>query len=124
METVNILANFWGWFLIIPCLIYLFKKKTLEEIFQLSENKVFLLVSGYLAFLIGLVSLILYNSWESNWKVVITIFGWISLIKGVIAIGFPEIIQKTVEKFKRNPLLTKVSLVIGIILGAFLLWVS
>ncbi|MFN3301829.1 MAG: hypothetical protein ACK413_02265 [Patescibacteria group bacterium] len=124
METVKVLANFWGWFLVITCLIYLLKKKRLEEIFQLLENKVFLLVSGYLAFLIGLVSLILYNSWECNWRVIITIFGWISLIKGVMAIGFPEITQKLVEKFKNKPLLIQTWLVIGILLGVWLLWTS
>lgn len=124
METVIILAKFWGWFLIISCLIYLIKRKSLEEVIQLVENRTFTLISGYVTLLLGLISLILHNLWVGDWRVIITIFGWISLIKGVVAIGFPEVTQKWAEKFKNKPLLTQILLVIGIFLGAWLLWLS
>lgn len=124
METVNILANFWGWFLIIPCLIYLLKRKVLEEVLQLAENKTFLVISGYLALILGLISLSLYNRWSGDWKVIVTIFGWLSLVKGIGAIVFPEMTQKLAEKFKNKPLFIQIWLVIGILLGVWLLWVS
>lgn len=124
MEKVHILANFWGWFLIISCLIYLVKRKALEEVFQLAENKIFLLVSGYLALVLGLISLTLYNLLTGDWRIVIVILGWISLIKGIMAIAFPEITQKVVEKFKNNLLLTRIWLVIVILLGIWLVLVS
>jgi hypothetical protein len=55
---------------------------------------------------------------------VITIFGWIALIKGIVGIGFPELTQKWTEKISSKVKLMRFWLVIGIILGFWLLLVS
>jgi len=124
METTIFLAKFWGSFLLICCLIFLLRKKLLEELFKLLEDKSFTLLSGYLAFLIGLVSVILHNVWVGDWRVIVTIFGWISLFKGIARLSFPQIPVKTSEKLKKNPILIQLLLVFCAILGAFLIWKS
>lgn len=125
MEISIFLAQFWGWLLVILCLIFLLRKKVLsEELFRLVEDKGFALFSGYLALIVGLVTVILHNVWVADWRVVITIFGWISLIKGIMRIGFPEIPQKLVPTFKNKPILTQILLVLAVLLGAWLIWVS
>jgi len=124
METTILLAKFWGWFLAISCLIFLLRKNLLEELFRLLEDKGFVILSGYLASLIGLVSIILHNFWVSNWRVIITIFGWVSLIKGITRLAFPEAPSKTAEKLRKNPALIQLLLIFGIILGVFLIWKS
>ncbi len=124
METTILLAKFWGWFLTISCLIFFLKKSLIEELFRLLENKGFVILSGYLAFLIGLVSIILHNLWVLDWRVIVTIFGWVSLIKGIGRLAFPEAPSKTAEKLRKNPVLIQLLLIFGIILGAFLIWKS
>jgi len=125
MEITIFFAQFWGWLLVIVCLILLLRKRVLlEEMFGMIENKVFLLFSGYLALIIGLITVILHNVWVADWRVVITIFGWISLIKGVMRIAFPEITQKLAPAFKNKPVLTQGLLIIAILLGAWLLLMS
>ena len=109
----------------IVCLIFLLRRKVLlEELFRLVEDKGFALFSGYLALILGLVTVILHNVWVADWRIVITIFGWISLIKGIVRIGFPEIPQKLVPTFKNKPILTQILLVIAVLLGAWLIWAS
>lgn len=125
MEISIFLAKFWGWLLVIVCLIFLLRKKVLlEEMFRLVEDKGFALLSGYLALIVGLVTVILHNLWVADWRVVITIFGWVSLTKGIVRIGFPETPQKLVPAFKNKPVLTQILLVITVLLGAWLIWMS
>jgi len=124
METSIILAKFWGWFMIISCLIYLLRKKSWQGIIELAKNKNLIILFGYLSLILGLFSLIFHNLWVGDWRVVITIFGWIALIKGIVGIGFPELTQKWAEKIGGKLVLMKILLIIGILLGAWLIWVS
>lgn len=45
--------------------------------------------SGALAFIIGSLMVSFHNIWVADWRVVITIIGWFSILKGVIRILFP-----------------------------------
>lgn len=125
MEISIFLAKFWGWLLVILCLVFLLRKKVwLEEVFKLVGDKGFLLLSGYLALILGLIVVILHNIWVADWRVVITIFGWLSLIKGLMRIGFPEVLEKLVPVFKDKPIMIRVLLVIMGLLGIWLIWMS
>lgn len=125
METTIFLARFWGWLLVILLLILLMRRKALlTELFLLAEDRSFTLLSGYIALIIGLVTVILHNVWVADWRIVITIVGWSSLIKGVVGIGFPEATQKLVPVFKKKPLFIQVLLGIAILSGVWLIWMS
>jgi len=56
------------------------KKAILSEMMGLIEGKGFSLVSGYIALVAGLVTILLHNAWVSDWTLSITIIGWLSLI--------------------------------------------
>jgi hypothetical protein len=125
METSILLAQFWGWLLVIACTIYLFKREPLwEELHRLAEDRGFTLLSGWIALILGLVTVLLHNAWIADWRVVITIFGWLSLVKGIVRLGFPSIFQKVVRVYKSGIWLTRGSLAICILLGAWLIWAS
>lgn len=125
MEISLFLAKFWGWLLVTLILIFLLRRKAFsEELFRLIEGRGFTLLFGYIALILGLITVILHNVWVADWRVVVTIFGWISLTKGIVRIGFPEITRKFVSVFKDKPLLTQILLVITIFLGVWLIWMS
>jgi len=111
--------------LVILGAIFLVREKTiLEELFKLDTDKGFTLLSGYLALTLGVATVILHNVWVADWRVVITIFGWLSVLKGVVRIGFPAFAQKSTQAFKDKTTLIRVLLVICILLGAWLLRMS
>jgi hypothetical protein len=124
MDISILLAQFWGALLVILSLELLLRKSALDNLFKRVNDKTFMIISGYLALIIGLVTVILHNIWVADWRVVITVFGWLSLVKGVVRIGFPEITPKAVRAFKNSLALMKVMLIITAILGAWLLWVG
>ena len=121
MEISILLAKFWGILLVIFGLLFLVRKKALDDLFELTKDRTFVIISGYLALILGLVTVILHNIWVADWRVVITIFGWISLIKGIVRLGFPEGLPKWVRVLKNKPVLIKVLLVIITLLGAWLI---
>ncbi len=125
LEISIILARFWGILMVVVCLLFLVRKKSLDYIFRASKDKAFMLISGYLAFILGLITVILHNIWVADWRVVITVFGWFSLVKGVARIGFPEFVQKAIQGFKNKPaILINALLIFVILLGAWLIWMS
>lgn len=125
LETSIFLAQFWGSLMVITCAVFLIRKQVLmKEIMESSRDATFLLMSGYLAIMMGLITILMHNVWTLDWKGVVTLFGWIALIKGIAGIGYPEHVLKLTRIFKRNVVLTQTSLVIALLLGAWLIWVS
>lgn len=122
MEITVFLAQFWGWMLIILSGIFLVRGKPLiEEMLQSIGDRGFTLSSGYIAFVIGLVTVILNNIWTADWVGVVTLFGWISLLKGVIRIGFPETAQKMVLSFRGKTNMMQGLLIITLAVGVGLI---
>ena len=87
----------------------------------MTDDKAFVISTGYISFLMGLVTVILHNVWVWSWPVVITILAWSTLVKGIMKIGFPDTIHKQAQRFRKNQWLSSVFL---IILGAWLLWMG
>jgi len=120
MEISIFLARFWGSFFVIFGLLFIITRQ-LGKTIEMTDDKTFVISTGYITLLMGLVTVILHNVWVANWTVVITILGWSTLIKGISKIGFPEVIHKQAQRFKKKQWLSSLFM---ILLGAFLLWMS
>ena len=64
-----------------------FYKKGIEK---LLDSASFTILAGMIAVIIGIVIIEFHNIWEKNWTIVITIVGWIALIKGILLLTFPK----------------------------------
>ena len=113
-------ARLWGSFFIIFGLLFIITRQ-LGKTIEMTDDKAFVISTGYITLLMGLVTVILHNVWAWNWTLVITILGWSTLIKGISKIGFPEQIHKQAQRFKKKQWLSAIFM---ILLGAFLLWTS
>ena len=70
-----------------------------REIPKMVENTSFLLLGGFIAIIFGVFMIQYHNIWEANWTLLITIIGWIALIKGVSLLAFPTFTGGTFIKF-------------------------
>jgi len=120
MEISIFFARLWGSFFMIFGALFIITKQ-LGKTIEMTDDKAFVISTGYITFLMGLVTVILHNVWELNWKIIITLLGWSTLIKGIMKIGFPEKIHKEAQRFKKKQI---VSAVILILLGLWLFWMS
>jgi uncharacterized protein YjeT (DUF2065 family) len=57
---------------------------------KMIENEAVLFVTGLLVFVIGYFLVAYHNIWSGGWTIVITIFGWLALVKGLMMIVIPE----------------------------------
>ena len=125
METTIFFAQFLGWYFLIFGLISLLRKEAfIEKQFKLAQDKEFLLLSGYLALIMGLVIVILHNVWVADWRVIITVVGWVSLGKGIMLIAFPRVAQKLISVLKSKFLFIQIATIAMGLIGAFLVWMS
>ena len=60
-----------------------------KEILSLLDNSAFMLFGGLYAIVLGLLAIEFHNHWVKDWTVLITIIGWIALLKGVFLLAFP-----------------------------------
>jgi len=120
MEISIFFAQLWGSFFVIFGLLFIIAGQ-LGKTIEMTDDKAFVISTGYITLLMGLVTVILHNVWVADWRVAITILGWSTLIKGIMKIGFPEHIHKQAQRFKKKQMFSAVFL---IFLGAWLFWMS
>ena len=57
---------------------------------ELLESRALLYLAGILALLIGLAIVNTHNRWVLGWPVMITIYGWLALLAGVMRLCFRD----------------------------------
>jgi hypothetical protein len=60
-----------------------------EMIEELSKFPMLIVLAGYAAFVPGLAIVYFHNRWTRGWPVLITVFGWLSVIIGFARMVFP-----------------------------------
>jgi small-conductance mechanosensitive channel len=77
---------------------------------------------GVLTLVAGIAIINVHNVWESDWRVIITILGWLAILRGVTNLMFPGKVQelgnRMVESHAACLLSTLALIVLGVILTA------
>lgn len=76
---------------------------------------------GLAALTIGLVIVSAHNVWVQSWEVIITIFGWLAVVEGILLLLLPEEMSRIVAKWLKGKGLIVFGgifyLILGIVLG-------
>lgn len=120
MDVSVFFARFWGSMFMLLGLMTV-GAGFLGRVIKMTEDKAVTVSTGYITFLVGLVTVILHNVWVADWRVVITVLGWSTLIKGMLKIGFPQHIRTQAQRFKAQQTLWGAVL---FLLGAWLFWMG
>ena len=62
-------------------------RKITEDFFS---NAGLTYVSGFITAVIGLLIVNYHNRWTKNWTILVTILGWLALLKGICLIAVPQ----------------------------------
>ncbi|UXN58216.1 hypothetical protein [Phyllobacterium zundukense] len=77
-------------------------------------------LSGLLSLIAGLAIVNLHNRWQTDWRVIITVLGWLMTIGGIIRIVLPQIAIAVGSTIYSGRASTIVAALITGTLGAFL----
>ena len=114
------LAKVLGIYLILVCLAVLMKRRSLgSAIIDLDKNPLFIYFSGALILILGLVMVNLHNIWMADYRVVITILGWLTVLKGVARLFFADKIVSIGQSVFNSRFFTPL-IVIFLIVGIWL----
>jgi len=67
------------------------------------KSHVLIYISGALTLLAGLAVINTHNEWTADWRVVITLLGWLFAISGVLRIVFPRAVESLGDSLVTNP---------------------
>ena len=122
METINFIAEMWGFGFAIASLAMIFNQNLIKKFFDFAEEDLPVFFHGILSFLVGLAT-VLNIAWAGNWKVIIAIFGWLAILKGIMLLFAPEASKKITSKFENKSWLSYALLVV-LILGLALIYLG
>src|ERR1700683_4858639 len=77
-------------------------------------------ISGLLALTAGLAVLNAYRAWTADWRVIVTILGWLFVIAGVIRIGLPRLTMSLATAIYSEPAVLLAVGAVVLVLGGFL----
>ncbi len=120
MEITIFLARFWGSLFIILGALSV-GAKFLGRVINYTEDRTITVSTGYITFLLGLATVVAHNVWVWDWKVAVTVLGWISLFKGIEKIGFPDRVNQKAQMFKGGQVLWGAVI---FLIGALFFWIS
>ena len=90
MEDISIfLAKFWGWYLIIFFLILGLNPKRIQQIFEDLKDHKFVIITSFIAIIVGLLNILFHNIWEDSWVIIITLIGYAALFIGLSLFVYP-----------------------------------
>lgn len=66
-------------------------RKIVDDMF---DNTALTYFMGFTAVVVGFLLVHYHNIWVKDWTVLITIIGWLALIKGIVIILFPNFVHR------------------------------
>lgn len=121
MEMSILMARFLGpFFVVVGIGVLLNLKRYQKLIMDFFENTAVLYLGGVMAFAIGIVIVLFHNVWTLNWGIIITILGWVSLVKGIVLIVCPAVMVKMANVCHKNAAVLAIDAVVFLVIGAFL----
>lgn len=93
--------------------------KLLEDMFK---NTTAMYIGGLMALIVGFTLVTFHNEWVKSWEVLVTIIGWLALIKGVMLLAFPSAFLDMTKKWfgaKNLGTYAPIVIVLGLVFGYF-----
>lgn len=121
MDTTIVLARISGIIFLLIGLSFMNKSYMEAIIDEMGNSKALFWFAGLVLAVLGSVMLGVYSTWSYHWPVLITILGWIALLKGMVIMLFPASWYAFYRKFKPSGIIM-ISGVAALISGIILLY--
>ncbi|MFH0820339.1 MAG: hypothetical protein V1908_01050 [Candidatus Peregrinibacteria bacterium] len=89
---------------------------------RFTEEAMALYIGGFMALAAGFALVTYHNIWDGTWVALVSLIGWLAMIKGVIILVFPKLMISIMNSWfttNRLPALGGFVLLLGLVLGYF-----
>ena len=100
MDISIYLARVFGIYLVVACVAMLMNRKHLPKIIEgFSDNLGLVVFSGLMHLFFGLLVVVAHNIWAWDFRSVVTLMGWVGMIKGGLRVLAPTKISRLGKEF-------------------------
>ena len=122
------LARFWGLLFLVSlaCIAIprLFNNNQVDILQRFAEDQTVIFLSGFISLILGCGTIALHNIWGSGNEIVVSLIGWLSLLKGAPRLIAPEFVMKKTMKLRVSTGNLALRLISGLALGIYLLYIG
>ncbi|MCB1113093.1 MAG: hypothetical protein KDK72_10625 [Chlamydiia bacterium] len=124
MELSLFLAKVFGLYLVIVGFAYLSRGEALRQmVVEFYDSTALIFMGAAINLILGLLVVISHNVWVMGWPVIITILGYLMLLKGILNMFIPSWAAWKAQKFCEGKGLVYTGIGV-IILGGYLVYVG
>ncbi len=121
MQTSLFIAKLIGPLIVVAGLTSLLNPQVMRDMArEFLASRALMFIAGVMAMLAGLAVVNTHNLWVADWPVIITVFGWLSIVGGILRMGFPALTQSMGEKMMGSETALRVIGGVQVLLGGFL----
>ena len=121
MENSVVLARILGPFFIIVAVSVYFNAATYQNIVaEFSESSALVYFGGIVALVFGLIIVQFHNAWAVQWYLLITVLGWLSILKGAALLIFPSTMKRLSPRYRNHRFVVMVHGTVCLAIGVFL----
>jgi hypothetical protein len=125
METSLYLAKLIGPLMLVIAAAMLINQDNMRDMAaDFLEHRGLIFLAGILTLLAGLAIVLSHNVWVAGWPVIITIFGWLSVIGGVFRVVFPDSVRSIGESMLEKKGIFTAGGIVQAVIGAWLCYVG
>ena len=84
------------------------------------HSNALIFISGVLSLPAGLAILNVHRAWTADWRVIVTILGWLAVIGGVLRLVLPQVTAMIGSTVYSGSAAVPIFAVIALVLGGFL----
>lgn len=81
------------------------------------QNPLLLFVTGFFTLVLGWLMVMSHNFWRGDWTVLVTLMCWLTFLKGVLIVLFPQLSNSIAKSYKAMPAFASVAGLVILVLG-------
>jgi hypothetical protein len=121
MQTSIFIARLLGPVLLVAGIAMLVNRKQLDAIIaEMLRSPLLLLLLGIIDFAVGLAIVLAHNLWVADWRLIITLLGWLLMVRGAVRMLLPEQAKALATKLLKDSRVICGGLAVTIALGVVL----
>jgi hypothetical protein len=90
MTISNYLGQLWGITIVVVSFSLLLNPDRLEKLVREMENEAAMFFWGITTLIIGVAMVLAHNIWVLDWRLSLTLIGWLSILKGLNILFLPK----------------------------------
>ena len=123
METSVLIAKLVGPMMLVLGLFVAFNPARMRRIGrEFLDSDALIFISGVITLPVGLAIVVTHNVWVADWRVLITLIGWIFILAGLARIALPAAMKTFGEAMLEKPYMIAAPGALMAIMGGYLSW--